>query len=73
MNEDNRQLKAFPIAFQIYAHSEQEAEEARQAFITFINQHREAGRAVTAQKVAKAIANWDHNPIVRTQIINYFK
>ena len=26
-----------------------------------------------AARLAKAIANWDRNPIVKNQIINYFK
>lgn len=66
-------MKGFPITFNIYAESEQEAEEARMAIIAFIGQHARQGRAVTGHKIAQAIANWDKNPLVKSQIINYFK
>jgi hypothetical protein len=66
-------MKGFPITFNIYAESEQEAEEARMAIVAFIGQHARQGRAVTGRKIAQAIANWDKNLIVKNQIINYFK
>lgn len=66
-------MKGFQITFNIYAESEQEAEEARMAIIAFIGQHAHQGRAVTGRKIAQAIANWDKNPLVKSQIINYFK
>lgn len=65
-------LGAYPITFQLYAHNEQEVEEARMAIIAFIGLHRQYGRAVTAQKVAQAVARWDQNPLVKSQIIKYF-
>lgn len=71
--EENRRLKGFPIAFNIYAETEQEAEECRRAIIEFIGLHASQCRAVTAKKVTGAIRNWDSNPIVRNKIINYFK
>lgn len=71
--DEPRELKALPITFELYAYDEQEIEEARMAIIAFIGQHRSANRAVTARKVAQAIGRWEANPIVRTQIINYFK
>lgn len=71
MNE--QQLQGFTIKFQIYAHNAQEAAEAQQAIILFISQQAQQGRAVTAEKVAKAVANWDKNPVVKSSIINYFK
>lgn len=67
------QLQGHTISFQLYAHNEQEVEECRQAIVDFINQHRKEGRAVTAEKVTHAIANWGGNPFVKSQIINYFK
>lgn len=79
MNEQNQQqgqeapLGVYPINFEIYAHSQQEAENARMAIIAFIGLHAQQGRAVTGEKIAKAIANWDKNPIVRSRIIEYFK
>ena len=65
-------LQGFPITFNIYAESQQEAEEARMALIAFIGQHAREGRAVTGRKIAQAVARWDSNPIVRSQIIKYF-
>lgn len=66
-------MKGYPITFNIYAESEQEAEEARMAIVAFIGQHARQGRAVTGRKIAQAIVNWDKNLIVKNQIINYFK
>lgn len=73
MNEQTTPLKGFPLTFNIYAENEQEVEACRMAIISFIGLHASQCRAVTAKKVAQAIANWDKNPIVRNQIINYFK
>lgn len=71
MNEQ-KQLKPVTISFQLYAYDEQEAEAARMAIIAFIGQHAAQGRAVTAEKVARAVSKWEQNPIVRSQIIKYF-
>lgn len=73
MANETKELKGFPLTFNIYAYDEQEVEEARMAIIAFIGQHAKEGRAVTARKVAQAVARWDQNAIVRNQIINYFK
>jgi len=79
MNEQNQQqgqetlLGVYPISFEIYAHSPQEAEDARMAIIAFIGLHAMQGRAVTGEKIAKAVANWDKNPIVRSKVIRYFE
>lgn len=67
-----RQLRALPVTFELYAYDEQEIEEARTAIVAFIGQHRSAGRAVTAHKVAQAIAKWDKNPFVRNEVVRYF-
>lgn len=72
MEQNNRQLKALPITFELYAYDEQEIEEARREIVAFIDKHRTAGRAVTARKVAQAIAQWDRKMIVRNEIIRYF-
>lgn len=72
MNEETKQLKGFPLTFNIYAESAEEAEEARMAIIAFIGEHAKQGRAVTAKKVAQAVARWDQNPLVKSQIIKYF-
>ena len=66
-------MKGYPITFNIYAESEQEAEEARMAIVAFIGEHAKHGRAVTGKKIAQAVSNWGNNPIVKSQIINFFK
>ena len=71
--DENKKLKGFPISFNIYAENEAEVEEARMAIIAFIGIHAAHCRAVTAKKVAKALSNWDKNPIVRNRIVEYFK
>lgn len=65
-------LKGFPITFNIYATSESEVEDMRNALIGFINAHAKNGRAVTASKIAKAVSDWDKNPIVKRKITEYF-
>ena len=77
MNEkgQNQQqsLRGFPITFNVYARNEQEVEELRNVIVAFIGTHARQGRAVDAARLAKAIANWDNNPIVKSRIIEYFK
>ena len=65
-------MKGFPITFNIYAESEQEAEEARMAIVAFIGEHAKHGRAVTGKKIAQAVSNWDKNLLVKNQIIKFF-
>ncbi|MBQ7539777.1 MAG: hypothetical protein IJT13_01480 [Bacteroidaceae bacterium] len=71
--EGKKQLKGFPLSFNIYAEDEREVKECRAAIIAFIGLHASQCRAVTAKKVSQALSNWDKNPIVRNHIINYFK
>ena len=66
-------MKGFPLTFNVYANNEAEVEDARSAVIEFIDEHRKAGRAVSAQKIAKAVRSWQNNPLVRNKIIDYFK
>ena len=73
MENQTKQLKGYPVTFNIYAYDEQEVEEFRRSIIDFIGQHAKHGRAVTAHKVAQAVSRWDQNTIVKNQIINYFK
>ena len=65
-------LQGFEIKFQVYAHSEAEAEDARKAIVSFISQHAQAGRAVTAKKIEEAVSRWDKNPFVKNEIIKFF-
>ena len=71
--DEKKQLKGYPLQFNIYAENEQEVEECRKAVIAFIGQHASQCRAVTARKVTQALSNWDKNLLVRNHIINYFK
>lgn len=66
-------MKGYPITINIYAESEQEAEGAREALVEFIRGHAREGRAVTGEKIARAVSAWEKNPFVRSQVINYFK
>ena len=70
---NKKQLKGFPLTFNIYAENEQEVEDCRMAIIAFIGLHASQCRAVTAKKVAHALSNWDKNAIVKNQIIKYFE
>ena len=74
-NKKGRQepLRGFPITFSVYARSQQEVDDLRTAVVAFISSHAREGRAVDASRLAKAIAGWDKNPIVRSRIIEYFK
>ena len=71
--KEQEPLRGFPITFNVYARSEKEVEDLRMAIIAFIGHHAREGRAVDAARLAQAIANWDRNPLVKNQIINYFK
>lgn len=69
---EKKQLKGYPLNFNIYAENEQEVEECRMAIIAFIGYHASQCRAVTARKVAQAVSDWDKNLIVRNRIIQFF-
>ena len=66
-------LRGFPITFNVYARNEKEVEDLRMAIVAFIGAHARQGRAVDAARLAQAISNWEKNPLVKNQIINYFK
>jgi hypothetical protein len=65
-------MQGFEIKFNIYADSQQEADEARNAIVGFIAQNARFGRAVTGRKIADIVGKWESNPIVRNAIIKYF-
>lgn len=65
-------MNGYEIKFNIYADSPDEAEAARLAIVSFINQHAQHGRAVTAQKITEAVSRWDKNPFVKNLIIEFF-
>ena len=66
-------MKVYQLQTPIYAESESEVVELRNAIVAFINEHRQHGRAVSARKVTEAIRNWDSNIIDKNRIINHFK
>ena len=66
-------MKVYQLSTPIYAESESEVVELRNAIVAFINEHRQHGRAVSARKVTEAIRNWDSNILVKNRIINHFK
>lgn len=71
--EEKKQLRGFPIGFNIYAESAEEVEECRKAIIAFIGLHASQCRAVTAKKVTQALSNWEKNPIVKNRICEFFR
>lgn len=66
-------MKVFPITIKIYAEDEQEAEKARHALGSFVDQLGEMGIPVTGNKIAQAVPKWDKNILVKNQIISHFK
>lgn len=66
-------MKGYPIAFNIYAEDANEAAGARKAIVDFIDSHAREGRAVTGEKIIKALRSLDDNPFVRAKIIDYLK
>ncbi len=65
-------MEGYEIKFKIYAECDEEAKRAESAIKGFISQHAIKGRAVTGNKIANAVNNWQSNPFVRNQIIKYF-
>ena len=65
-------LHGYEIKFQVYADSPEEVESARLAIVSFLKQHAQQGRAVTARKVTEAVSRWDKNPFVKNRIIEFF-
>ena len=66
-------MKGYPLTVNVYAENEAEVAEARAAIVEFIDAHAREGRAVSANKIAKAVRSWQSNPLVRNRIIDFFK
>ena len=62
-------MQGYPISFNVYANSAEEAEAASRAIRGFINAKAKMGIAVTADKLARAVERWQDSIIVT----NYFK
>ena len=62
-------MQGFPITFNVYANSKEEADEATLAIKNLITECANRGVAITANKISWAIRKWGLNPFV----MNYFK
>ena len=62
-------MQGFELKFNVYADSQQEADEATKAIRNFITEMAQNGRAVTARKITDAVRRFQHNVFVT----NYFK
>lgn len=62
-------MQGFKVEFNVYAESQQEADDAAKAIKDFISAYAQEGRAVTAKKISEAMARWSNNFFVK----NYFK
>lgn len=66
-------MKGYPISFNIYANSDEEAKKAQDAMKEFISLHAEQGTAVTATKISEAVAKWKNSAFLRNQTIRFFR
>ena len=66
-------MKGYPITFNIYAESEEEANLAQEDIIGFISRHAEQGRAVSGAKISEALRKAESNAFIRNQIINFLR
>ena len=72
MNE-KKEIKVFPITFEVYAYDAQEVEELRKAIVDFIAFHAQRKVPILAGKAAQGIRSWDKNPFVKNRIIQFFQ
>lgn len=61
------------ISFNIYANSEEEAENGRKAIINFINILGQHGAMVSGNKLTEAVKMLNASPFITSQIIRFFK
>ena len=71
--DEKKEIKVFPITFEVYAYDAQEVEELRKAIVDFIAFHAERKLPILAGKAADGIRNWDKNPFVKNKIIQFFQ
>ena len=65
--------KVVKIEFNIWANSDEEADELKKEICAFINYHGQQGRKVTASNLVEALRRWQSNPLVKQSIINHFR
>lgn len=61
------------ISFNIYAGSDEEAEQGRKAIIQFINIMGQHGAMVSGNKLAEAVSRLGDHTFILSQIIKFFK
>lgn len=61
-------MQGFEIKFNVYANDQNEADNARNAIVSFINNMAQQGYAVTGNKIVNAINRLGNNPLIK----NYF-
>lgn len=71
--EEKKEIKVFPISFEVYAYDEREVEDLRRAIVDFIGYHAQRHLPILAGKAAQGIRAWDKNPLVKSKIIDYFR
>lgn len=57
-------LQPYKIDMYVYAESQDEADKLAQALKAFVNQQRERGVAVTAQKLCALLDKWGENILI---------
>ncbi len=62
-------MEGYPVQFNVYAESREEADAASSAIKAFIPSQAERGVAVTAAKLTEAVRKWGDNFLVTS----YFK
>lgn len=64
--------KVVKIEFNIFANSDEEAEELTKLIKDFVNKQCMEGRKISADKLIKAINKWQNKPFIINAINNYF-
>ncbi|MBR4755688.1 MAG: hypothetical protein IK076_01965 [Bacteroidales bacterium] len=57
-------MKGYPVQFNVYAETQEEADRASAAIKGFISSQAQRGVAVTAAKLTEAVRKWGDNFIV---------
>ena len=66
-------MQGFKIDFNIYADTQEEVDALKEKICLFIEEHRKAGRAVTAKKLSDALNKLDSNIFIKNQVNNFLK
>lgn len=62
-------MRGYPVQFNVYAETQEEADQASEAIKAFISDQARSGVAVTARKLTEAVRKWGGNFLVSS----YFK